>query len=464
MSAHWKELLPVDQYVVTRFSSIDAQHLKTLSMLYQPLIGPLACQLYTTLLFEGEAKEERHSHYHLMLITASSLEALFNERKKLEALGLLSIYKKKEGDGAVFLYELKRPLEPQEFFSDGVLNIYLYNRVGRTEYLRLRHHFSRDAISAKEDGFEDVTAAFNDVFTSLHPSEMKSLDEGAYHPAVSSSHDATPPQLSVTFDFSDLFLHLSDVIISEKAFTEPVKEAIRQLAFVYHIGPSTMATIIQQAFLHSGEIDIPTLRKAVRRHYQFEHADQLPSLSLRSEDRVEDSPSPAVPESEYDAQIRLFETMSPYELLRNMAGGAEPVQSDLRIVEGLLFDQKLPAGVVNVLLDYTMLVNDKKLIKSYIEKIASHWARKQIKTVREAMDIARSEHKKYQAWGTSAGGTRSKQSSYKPKVNARQEILPKWMKNADSKTAKDNQKNVQPKAEEFSKEQEKWLEDYLKSL
>lgn len=462
MSAHWKELLPVDQYVVTQSDSIHMPHLKTISALYQPLIGPLACQLYTTFLFEAEAKSETRSHYHLMLLTASSLEVFFQERKKLEALGLLSVFKKKEQESAVFHYELKKPLEPEDFFADGLLSIYLFNRVGRTEYLRLKEQFSSQIPPHADEDYADVTAAFNEVFMSLQPSELKSLPENMSEPYSNPFREVSSPQLSIDFDFDQLFLQLSDVIISEKAFTEPVREAIRQLSFVYQIGPQAMASIIQQAFIHSGEIDIPILRKAVRRYYQLENGDQLPSLSLRSETRSSQEKPVLESESEYDGQVRLFESISPYDLLRSMANGAEPVQSDLRIVEGLLFEQKLPPGVVNVLLDYTMLVNDKKLIKSYIEKIASHWARKQIKTVREAMDIAKSEHKKYQSWSSSSQTPVRSKQTYKPRVNTRQEVLPKWMKNEKGNASK----KVPPsqKDDAFSKEQEKWLADYLKSL
>ena len=55
----------------------------------------------------------------------------------------------------------------------------------------------------------------------------------------------------------------------------------------------------------------------------------------------------------------------------------------------------MPIGVVNVLLEYVMLSTDMKLPKSYVEKIADHWNRKNLKTAKEAMDLARQERDKY---------------------------------------------------------------------
>jgi replication initiation and membrane attachment protein len=460
MSAHWKELLPVDQYVVVTPGPTQLVDLERLSSLYQPLIGALACQLYTTLSFEVMEEDVRHSHYHLMVRTSYSLEVLFQERKKLEAIGLLAVYKKTMSEATVFYYELKRPLDPEHFFTDGLLNIYLYNRVGRAEYLRLKAHFIKNDSAFDEEAVEDVTAAFNDVFTSLRPSELKDIDmEGDTYPT--SAVKLSTPKLAVNFDFHQLTLHLSDVILSEEALTDRVKEAIEQLAFVYHVTPPIMAQIIQQAFLHSGEIDIPTLRKAVRDYYQLENGDQLPALSLRAQTTQKTDVSKP-PANDYEATIQLFESLSPYEFLKRIADGAEPVQSDLRIVEGLLFDQKLEPGVVNVLLDYTMLVNDKKLIKSYIEKIASHWARKKVRTVRDAMALAKSEHQKYQAWRTPAS-TRS-QAQTKRQVNTRQDRLPKWMKNEQVNSANKPNESVSQQEVVSSKDREKWLEDFLNNL
>ncbi len=60
-----------------------------------------------------------------------------------------------------------------------------------------------------------------------------------------------------------------------------------------------------------------------------------------------------------------------------------------------MIKHKLPPGVVNVLIDFVMLKTDMKFTKGYVEKIAGHWARKQIKTVKEAMELAKKEHRTY---------------------------------------------------------------------
>ena len=66
----------------------------------------------------------------------------------------------------------------------------------------------------------------------------------------------------------------------------------------------------------------------------------------------------------------------------------------MQILEGLLVDIKLNPAVINVLIDYVFRTNNNKLVKNYIETIATQWKRSNIETAEEAMAIAEKEHKK----------------------------------------------------------------------
>ena len=60
-----------------------------------------------------------------------------------------------------------------------------------------------------------------------------------------------------------------------------------------------------------------------------------------------------------------------------------------------MVEQKLTPGVINVLIDYVLKTNNMKLNKNLIETIAGHWKRKNIETVKEAIEECRKEHKKF---------------------------------------------------------------------
>ena len=54
-----------------------------------------------------------------------------------------------------------------------------------------------------------------------------------------------------------------------------------------------------------------------------------------------------------------------------------------------MLDQKLNPGVINVLIDYVLKVNNKKLNKDYIETIVGQWKRLKVETVVDAMEYVK---------------------------------------------------------------------------
>lgn len=82
------------------------------------------------------------------------------------------------------------------------------------------------------------------------------------------------------FDFELLYAGIHDSLLSKKAFTKKVKEAIHNLAFIYGIDPIQMKNIVISAINQQDEIDIEELRIAARDWYQFQHNDLLPMLVI----------------------------------------------------------------------------------------------------------------------------------------------------------------------------------------
>ncbi|HZH58926.1 MAG TPA: DnaD domain protein, partial [Metabacillus sp.] len=147
-----------------------------------------------------------------------------------------------------------------------------------------------------------------------------------------------------------------------------------------------------------------------------------------------------------------LETISPRQFLTDVAGGIPPSVSDLQIIEEVMVQQKLEPGVVNVLIYYVMLKTDMKLTRAYVQKIASHWTRKHIKTVKEAMDLAKQEHRQYQQWAEEKTTTKKKSSNQRTPI--RKEVLPSWLKDDETKT--DQQEQPQKKEQVDKKQLEQF--------
>ena len=453
MELHWKEVIPADQYMVSIDGPMNEGDEKVLTFLYQPLIGPRCISLYLTLYNQVETNRlssEPVSHYYIMNLMDLSLAEIYEARQKLEAIGLLDTYVKKGEDFRFFLYELKPPLSPSQFFSDGLLNIYLYQKIGRDYYNRLKVFFADPKLEL--DGFEKVTKGFQDVFassTSAYSLQQNSVEEREIR--FPDKKEAKP--ISVypeTFDFDLFMAGLHNNLISKSAITPKVKDVILKLAFLYGIDPIQMVNIVLGAVTEKNTVDIELLRKKARDWYKIEHYSTFPKLV----DKVQ---SPLYysnidePKTKEEKLIRYLEMTSPRELLSDLSEGSEPLASDLKLIEDIMIQQKLNPGVVNVLIQYCLLRTDMKLSRNFVEKIASHWARKKIRTVQEAMDLAKEEHRKYLEWQKQKKETKTS-SKAQP---TRTERVPEWFEQRE-----------RPKEEELEianfEEEKRRLEERLK--
>lgn len=67
---------------------------------------------------------------------------------------------------------------------------------------------------------------------------------------------------------------------------------------------------------------------------------------------------------------------------------SEPTQSQKSMIEELINREKMNFGVINILLQFVMLKEDMKLLKSYIFEIASNWKKIGISNAKQAYEYA----------------------------------------------------------------------------
>jgi replication initiation and membrane attachment protein len=463
MAQHWQEIVPIDRYMVVANGLLHDFDRKVLTYLYQPLVGSACIGLYMTLwteLSESSLRSESSSHHLLMNLMDLNLKDIYLARLKLEGIGLLKTFVKTDEGGRSFIYELQPPLTPEQFFLDGMLNIYLYRKIGKNHFVRLKHFFSIQKRPSEKE-FVEVTKSFKDVYESISPSSLQYHQDETDELEVEANEafigraEQKEIQIDIqVFDFDLLLAGLHESLVPQKALTKKVKEAISNLAFLYHIDPIQMKNIILGAIDEDSEINIEELRKSARDWYQFNHEDKLPSLIERTQPILHQVQQDQ-PKTKEEKLIRYLETTSPLQVLKDLSSGAEPSKSDIQIIEDVMFKQKLLPGVINVLIQFVMLRTDMKLTKGYVEKIAGHWTRKQIKTVKDAMDLAKNEHRTYLEWSN------GKKSGRSPKQKPiRTEFLPDWFDDGTTKPTPNQSKENNSELEAKKRE----IEEKLKAL
>ena len=96
-----------DYYEVYLKSIISDFDRDTLSMLYQPIIGGAAVSLYLTLQQDHKKIDKQFTHEELVNSMGFSIDIIQSAREKLEAIGLLSSYYKRQGHSAC-LYQKRK--------------------------------------------------------------------------------------------------------------------------------------------------------------------------------------------------------------------------------------------------------------------------------------------------------------------------------------------------------------------
>lgn len=424
LSLLYKELQPADMYMIRlpySFSDYDRQ---LLTLFYQPLVGAESISLYLTLWADGESNNsEQWPHYQLMNVLGVSIGKIFQARIALEAIGLLRTWQKAENDGRIFYYELAAPLDADSFLKDPLLSMFLLNKIGENAYKQLRSRFIQNA--SWNEGFTDVSRTFIDVYKPSTKTGTIIFNEDTFQ---SKKREATVPFYFEQFDFTLLQEGLSEQLVPKSAMTIEAKEVIAKLAFLYNLQPVEMQKVVILALDDELHLSEARLKKACADYYKLTVSKTAPVI-----EKIEQKAKPQLqqnqPLSKEEELIHYLETTAPATVLKDIANGKEPILADVQLANYFVTHFKMPVGVVNVLLQYVLLRTDMKLTKNYAEKIASHWMRKDVKTAKQAMELARSEHEQYMKWKNEG----SKQTTYTKKP-VREEKVPDWFYKKDGET------------------------------
>lgn len=425
------KILPVEGYYVVLKAYLPVDYAKSLTHLYQPLIGIQAVTLYQTLLHDMELQREyeAQTHHTLMNYLNIPLDEIYQARLKLEAIGLLKTYKNSEETTNMYTYELQSPFAPKDFFRDAMLTQLLFHHIGDTKFKDLKNHY---VTAPKKQTGINITVSFSDVFQTFEPSV-----EAARVPSSEENPDISEDKI----DFSWMELMLKQRMIPvNKVLTAENKKLISQMMQLYDLHAHEIDKCVLWALTPDNRLDADEFKTAC--HDLFKHKYNETPIQLKNKVIPNQQEVAKKPETKEEQLIQELETISPKQLLEDLSSGNHASEQDMRAIRGVMTTQGLPSPVMNVLIHYVLLQSNMKLSKAYLEKIASHWSRANLKTAKEAMVFAKKEKERYQK------GPAPKSTYKKPASN---EVVPDWFK--ERKNKKDKQ---QPKtnATDMTKEQE----------
>ena len=407
-----KNLFPADTYIVKNATILNNEDRLILIKLYEPVIGAPAINLYFTLWANLDTLNiisTEYTHHNLMASMRLKLEDILEAREKLEGIGLIKTYVK---DGSInnYIYELYSPLTPKDFIENPILSTALESNIGKREFKKIIKFFSIPKIDLKE--YEDITLKFSEVFDTVNTADV-----------IDSENIRRVKNIDITvdekIDLNNIISLIPDEILNKRSITNDTKSFIYKLSYIYDLDEETISELIRNSVNEKHIIDKTILRENCHNYYTFENKNSSPSLIYKNQ--PEYLRTTISDNSKKSKIIYTFETTTPYDFLTGKNKGIKPNKTDLNLIETLLLDYNLTPGVVNVLIDYVLRINDNKLTKNFCLTIASQWKRSNIKTVEEAMNICKKENS-------------SKKISRKQVV--KKENKPEWFnQNIEEKTA-----------------------------
>jgi len=350
---------------------------ETLSNLYQPIIGYSALAVYFTLWSETSIQKvlSYSTHEQLFIKMKIAPGNFIEARKLLEAVGLLKTKLEKISGGNIYHYELMNPKTPYGFFNDTLLYGMFIQALGEGDAERIKRVY--EVSTSNQDEGEDISSSFNEVF---HPD----FEDQSFIKAANSENKTVgrnKAQIETNFSYEKFFCALKEISqINEKAISKKEMKEIERLSSLYGIDEETAAQVVANNYEPNKEkgerVDIDEVNKAFINEANYTFVNKK-----RNHKKSEVSS-----ESQLASKINLFENTSPIEVLKLLQGGTKAAPADIRIIETLSKDYGLSNGVINVIIDFVLSMNNNVLSRAYCEKIAASFNREGIETTIDAMN------------------------------------------------------------------------------
>lgn len=361
-------LSPSDIFEIRNLSLISSKDYEYVLDLYAPIVGIKKVSVYLAML--SETKNVRKpltsflSKYHL------STGELETSLSYLEAVGLILSFK----NNNQIIFEVMAPKTPRQFFSHELLYGTLFSYLKESEIDNIKQKYKVGPWP--EDGFENVSDTFSDVFHFDFDEHDANRDLGV--------GDRIEGEIALGFDygaFNDSLIKQNPYFDLKSLSTDEVNRVAR-LAELYRYEESSMASFVLECFNYDNKIgrrvDFRRLSDRCREHLKYGYLRKEPIASTKSKihgDRPE------------AREIRRMERLTPVEYLTRLQKNHKPSEKDLRLVERMNTENGVPYSVINAILFFLKTTKDGFIYKSYAEDLGATLVRQDIDNAKDALEF-----------------------------------------------------------------------------
>ncbi len=312
-----------------------------LNLLYLPLIGNTAVQLYNVFaseyrfLSESDFKTEK-PHSEILRKLECTWDQFENTRKKLEAIGLLTTFEHSHNGKRV--YKLSSTMSFKQFTQNDELMNLLTNRIGNIEFAKIKLCIQSEGQSAEYNNIsKDITFLMNDDELKTHYS----------------------------FNFTLLTQDLIAATGEKILLTQEVKELIEDYSINKYIEYKYILNDVKSSITSKNQISIKALEDKL--NDRLNEAKEKQNIINCEINRKYEIFSKTENDNEFEQIISDYENHKTENYIMAI------IKSDLDFATLNLIDDLRKKGlkdsVMNVVVDYSLFKNSGRLVPNYIMKL-----------------------------------------------------------------------------------------------
>lgn len=441
MNYPWQNIKPKDTIILHLNDWLTELDMEVLTLLYKPILNQSSFGLFMTLKSLVKSSSNKSQEFILSILLTQidiGIPEFYQARIRLEALGLLKVYRNKDSQD-LYIYDLNKPLDAQSFFEDTILSTLLYEKVGESSFNDLYGRFQLS--KENKNGYEDITKSFLDVFhfdvKSYHNFDHLQKNGGPSIEKAASPGETTLKESQFDWDF--FYTGLNDQFVKTTSISDQIKELITTYNLMYGIDELTMQRhILEAADVESGKVDYDSLKKILQRAVRNFNKNR-PAAKDKVEPFLEQKNDEKVllkhdlkDQGYSDPEISIIDAAysnTPGEYIKSIKDQKRGFVSDREswTIKDLIEQSRLPNSVINIIIHYVLVIrNNASLDKNFALTIANDWAQKEIDTPEKALDNVKKLYQENQK----RRQQKSQGKSYsKGKNIIRKESMPNWESN-----------------------------------
>lgn len=351
------------KYSVDTPPILDAEEYKTLTCLYQPLIGSKSVSLFLTLIQENiitsKLKNQGLDEERLCSITQMSHKEIVDAFDILNALNLVRVYVKKDQSKLV-KFQIMSPLKSKDFFNNDYLNDLLEKTLGEQNY-EITKFMLKGVNKINRDEFEEVHINIADII------DYSFMNDSKKYKTSFKSNSSNCDRLKESLDLDYIDTKLKQQNINIDLCSENLAKILVDVLIIKKLTENEVVLLINNSYdFDKKSIDLMMLER------------ELITLVTSEKQKTNTKKT-----KNQQNMIQIIDNMHWNDYCK--AKYKIDLSDWTHAIDNIKNTYKFNDGIINCLIDFSYKKNNGYIVVKYIQKIAKTLYEKNIKSTEKTM-------------------------------------------------------------------------------